>query len=65
MSTLMVPQKTMNYLFNMDKVYFNIDKFKVNMLDKEWLEALEKLAAKRVYLTLEEEEFIKNLAKKL
>jgi len=61
----MVPQKTMNYLFNMDKVYFNIDKFKVNMLDKEWLEALEKLAAKRVYLTLEEEEFIKNLAKKL
>ena len=61
MSILMVPQKTMNYLFNMDKVYFNIDKFKVNMLDKEWLEALEKLAAKRVYLTLEEEEFIKNL----
>ena len=65
MSILMVPQKTMNYLFNMDKVYFNIDKFKVNMLDKEWLEALEKLAAKRVYLTLEEEEFIKKLAKKL
>ena len=65
MSTLMVPQKMMNYLFNMDKVYFNIDEFKVNMLDKEWLEALEKLADKRVYLTLEEEEFIKNLAKKL
>ena len=55
----------MNYLSNMDKVYFNIDKFKVNMLDKEWLETLEKLADKRVYLTLEEEEFIKNLAKKL
>lgn len=55
----------MNYLFNMNKVYFNIDKLKVNMLDKEWLETLEKLAAKRIYLTLEEEEFIKKLAKKL
>jgi len=55
----------MNYLFDMDKAFFNIDKFKVNMLDKEWLEALEKLATKRIYLTLEEEEFIKKLAKKL
>jgi len=55
----------MIYLSNMDKVYFTIDKLKVNMLDKEWLEVLEKLATKRIYLTLEEEEFIKNLAKKL
>jgi hypothetical protein len=65
MSILTVPQKMMNYLFDMDKAFFNIDKFKVNMLDKEWLEALEKLATKRIYLTLEEEEFIKKLAKKL
>lgn len=35
-----------------------------NMLDQEWIDALNTLKTKRVYLTLNEEQIIKNLSKK-
>ena len=36
----------------------------LSILDQEWVEILEKLMNKRVYLTLEEEEIIKKIANK-
>lgn len=40
------------------------DKKYLSILDQEWVEILEKLMNKRVYLTLEEEEIIKKIANK-
>ena len=40
------------------------DKKDLSILDQEWVEILEKLINKRVYLTLEEEEIIKKIANK-
>ena len=40
------------------------DKKDLSILDQEWIEILEKLMNKRVYLTLEEEEIIKKIANK-
>lgn len=40
------------------------DKKDLSILDQEWVEILEKLMNKRVYLTLEEEEIIKKIANK-
>ncbi len=40
------------------------DKKDLSILDQEWIEILEKLMNKRVYLTLEEEEIIKKISNK-